>query len=285
MAFLVFRPGEAVPSWAVKVARVDGMETSFAGDERGIEQLREAAPALAHRAPQVLGRSSTNGLLLSVETAAVGDRLTEVLRRDGTKRKPLVASVAAWLVDLATVTRLDPGELEAERAWLLHGGVVPAWEEEVSIAGLLDATAGVPAVLVHSDLGTWNIVSDGVDFTCIDWESTRRAALPLWDLLYFLADACAQMARQARPADRPEYLASLFRGEAELSPLVFHWVRRAAEASGLSAEAVGAIATLGWLHRADGFTGAAGSGESTGARFALLWLGDPRLGVGWSCWR
>ena len=78
----------------------------------------------------------------------------------------------------------------------------------------------------------------------------------------------------------------MFRGEAELSPLVFHWVREAADASGLAPDAVGAIATLGWLHRADGFTGVAdGSAESVSARFALLWLADPQLGAGWSSWR
>ena len=286
MAVLVFPSTARAPAWAVKVARVPDMDDAFDRDERGLSELTQAAPDLADRAPRLVGRSSVAGLPLSVETAAVGDRATEVLRRGGSAARHLISAVSAWLVDLAVATRLEPEALAAERL-RFEADVAPAWEGQADVVALLAALGDVPGVLVHSDLGTWNIVADGREFSIVDWESTRRAGLPLWDLLYFLADACAQVARRARPGDRAEYLVTLFRGEAELSPILFDWVRRAASASSLAPDSVGVIATLSWLHRGAPFllSGEGTYPEPDMLRFARMWVADPDLGPTWSRWR
>ncbi|MGQ0830647.1 MAG: hypothetical protein ACT4OV_03120 [Microthrixaceae bacterium] len=286
MAFLVFSAAARSPAWAVKVARVPGMDDAFDRDERGLAVLTQSAPDLADRAPRLVGRSSVAGVALSVETAAVGDRATEVLRRGGTEARQLISAVCAWLVELAGATRLPPEELAAERL-RFEADVAPAWEGQADVGSLVTRLQDVPAVLVHSDLGTWNIVATGREFSIVDWESARRAGLPLWDLLYFLADACAQVARRARPGDRAEYLVSLFRGEAELSSVLFEWVRRAAAASSLAPESVGLIATLGWLHRAAPFLRSDDQAvtEPDMVRFARQWLADADLGPTWSRWR
>ena len=84
-------------------------------------------------------------------------------------------------------------------------------------------------VLQHNDLGTWNVVSDDGDFVVVDWENVRQSALPLWDLLYFLGDAFVLLDGSHDPERLPMRIARLFAGEAPSSPLLFSWVRRAAE--------------------------------------------------------
>ena len=108
---------------------------------------------------------------------------------------------------------------------------------------LVDALPPVPAVAQHNDLGTWNVVADDGDFVAVDWENTREAALPLWDLLYFLGDAFVLLDGWKAPADAPKELPArmvrLFTGGAPSSPLLFSWVRRAAEAAAVPPDAVG----------------------------------------------
>jgi hypothetical protein len=87
----------------------------------------------------------------------------------------------------------------------------------------------------------------------------------------------------------------LFAGTAPSSPLLFSWVRRAADAAAVPSDAVGAIATLCWLSHS----------LSAGAHnvdiaaltprdpprlhglegMARAWMAHPALGPGWSAWR
>ena len=283
LAFVMFRPGRSHPSWVVKVARVPGLEDSFARDERGVRALATAAPELAHRAAHILGQASAGGLPFSVETAAVGDRLTEVLKQRGAAGRPLVGAIASWLVDLGVQTRRAANPTVDDQ-WLRE--VLGGWDGGPHVAAAVKAALRqVPAVLTHGDLGTWNVVAHGREFTVIDWESAQPIGRPLTDLLHLLGDACAQMAGRASRRERAGYLVSLFRGDEALSSFAFKWVRRAVYSLDLPTASVGPLATLTWLERADLAGAATGAdGSSPAVDLARRWLEDPALGIGWRAW-
>jgi hypothetical protein len=130
----------------------------------------------------------------------------------------------------------------------------------------------------------------------VDWENVREAALPLWDLLYFLGDALVLLDERASAPERlPERIARLFAGEAPSSPLLFSWVRRAAEMAAIPDEAVGPIATLCWLshslsasvHNVDiaTFTPRDPPRMHGLEGIARAWMAHPALGRSWSVWR
>ena len=157
---------------------------------------------------------------------------------------------------------------------------------------MLDGLESLPGVLQHNDLGSWNIVvPDGRPFTALDWESARSGGLPLWDLLYFLADSLTLIDGSAGTR---EGFARLFRGESASSEWLFSWIRRAVDSLAIAPDRVGPIVTACWLHH----------GLSRGARLATLgehvttaadtdwradayastWLRDPHLGPDWRTW-
>ena len=160
---------------------------------------------------------------------------------------------------------------------------------------VVEALPILPGVAQHNDLGSWNVVVDRGDFTIADWENARAAGLPLWDLLYFLADTLVLLDGSDSAERLPSRIAGLFAGEAPSSPTLFAWVRRAVESASLPPAAVGTIATLAWLSYS-----AALNAHNTdlAARFpqgsprmhglegmARAWLEHPALGFGWSVWR
>lgn len=158
---------------------------------------------------------------------------------------------------------------------------------------IVDTLPSLPSVMQHNDLGTWNVVAEGDEFTVADWENARAAGMPLWDLLYFLADALVLVDWPYSPGQFPGRMTRLFAGEAPSSSLLFSWVRRAVDAPRVPTSAVGAITTLCWLshshalavhnmylaertlqdpplHALDGVAGA--------------WMRHPALGPSWSAW-
>ncbi len=162
---------------------------------------------------------------------------------------------------------------------------------------LVEELPPLAAVAQHNDLGTWNVIADDGGFVVVDWENFREAALPLWDLLYFLADAFVLLDESHAPAPErlPGRMARLFAGEAPSSLLLFSWVRRAAAVAAVPAEAVGAVATLCWLshslsatvHNVDiaAFTPRDPPRMHGLEGIARAWMAHPALGPGWSVWR
>jgi hypothetical protein len=145
-------------------------------------------------------------------------------------------------------------------------------------------------VLQHRDLTSFNVIVSGEGFAAIDWEGARDAWFPLVDLLYFLADALAIVDDSTRTERRLRHFSELFRGELPSSEVLFRWVRHAAEAARVPADAVGLIATVCWLDY--GFApwvappGVSPAALPTAkARLTRAWLADPALGPGWSRWR
>jgi hypothetical protein len=294
--FHLFAPRSSSPSWVVKFARVAGYSDPFDRDERGLRIADDAGAAEAGRAPRLVGRFEVEGIHASVETAAVGRRLYDILRTRASRAEKLriVDAVAEWILQLAERTRTSASELAPEHRRLrdevlprsAHLGVGPV---------LADRVSALPAVAQHNDLGSWNIVVAERGFTAVDWESARRFGMPLWDLLYFLADALVLLDGAPPPSERPARTAILFAGDAPSSDFLFAWVRRAVRALELPPEAVGPLATLCWLHHS--LSGPSRDEvltmhtPSERAAFhgleamAEAWLAHSELGVGWSRWR
>ncbi len=294
--FHVLPAGAAAPAWVVKFARVPGQAESFERDERGLELARRAGGAAARHAPRLLRRFTAEGISASIESAAAGRRLRDVLEEPGAleRKLALVDRVSEWSLSVARDTAGPPEALAPELHRLLVD-VVPRWRALGARDDLVTGLGPLPAVLQHNDLGSWNVVVGPAGHTAVDWESARGQGLPLWDLLYFLADALAVIDGAVDGPSRHLHTGRLFRGELRSSAVLFRWVRRAVATTGIPAEAVGRLTTLCWLHHALSPEARRDAARRAGVpssrqlhgteRNAELWLNDPALGPEWSSWR
>jgi hypothetical protein len=295
-AFQLFRAGSDQPEWVLKFARVTGYSERFDNDERGLRLAHGAGDVIAAHVPRLVGRFDVDEVHASIETAAAGRRLRDVLLTPGdrTAKLGLIERIADWIVALGRLTQTS-AEAMAEERERLRNDVVPKSSELGAHSELVDELPPLAAVAQHNDLGTWNVVADDGDFVVVDWENAREAALPLWDLLYFLGNAFVLLEGSDAPDQLPARMAQLFAGEAPSSPPLFSWIRRAAEAAGVPPDAVGAIATLCWLSHSL----SAGAHNVDIAVFtprdpprvhglegiARAWMAHPALGPSWSVWR
>jgi hypothetical protein len=295
-AFQLFRAGSDRPEWVLKFARVAGYSERFDNDERGLQLAHAAGGIVAAHAPQLVGRFDVDGVHASLETAAAGRRLPDVLVAPGDRNAKLrlIERIGGWIVELGRLTQTSPEAMAAERK-RLRSDVVPRWNELGVDPELVDELRPLVAVAQHNDLGAWNVVADGDDFVVVDWENHREGALPLWDLLYFLGNALVLLDGSDGDEDLPARMVRLFAGESPSSPLLFSWVRRAAEEAVVPPDAVGAIATLCWLshslsadaHNLDlaTFTPRDPPRVHGLEGMARAWMAHPALGPSWSAWR
>jgi hypothetical protein len=285
--FHVFERDAPLPARVVKFARHPEAAAAFDADEHGLTLAARAGPRTAAHAPALLARFDLDGAPASVEQAATGRPLDAWLLSRGRGRREIVDSVARWILDVARETDGGAATLDATRA---------ALRTDPHTAEAAARLPAVPGVLAHHDLGTWNVVTDGRSFVVLDWEAARRPALPLGDLLYFLADACTLPDGAAPSRERVGRMLALFRGEHRESGRVFAHVRAYVAALALPPEAVGPLATLCWSRHARSHVaraaalGAAGDDLAPASLgpLALLadpWLADPVLGTGWHRWR
>ena len=291
-AFQLFPDGSREPEWVLKFARVAGYAWRFDSDERGLRLAQTAGGAVAAHVPRLLGRFEVGGINASLETAAPGRRLRDVLQAPGGReaKLALVERIAGWIVELG---RASSGRTEALRPELerLQVDVLPGSLALGVDTALVDRLPPLSPVTTHNDLGTWNVVAGGGSFAVVDWENAREAGLPLWDLLYFLADALTLVDGAGAPQLLPERMARLFAGEGPSSKVLFTWVRRAAEAARVPPGAVGAVATLCWrshslssvAHNADIARWAPGDPPRSHGfdGLAEAWLRHPGLGPAW----
>src|SRR5438128_315111 len=186
-AFLLFDRSARFPSLALKFGRVREMTTPFDREAAGYEVVAAAGPVVAAHTPSYLGRFEVDGFHASLETAAVGERLSTFLRRPLNRATKLqtLDRVATWLVRVAQSTALPPGSLADERTWL-QSEAIPHWDNRLleQVAGELD---GAPATFQHRDLAEENVVVRRGTFTVVDWEWAQSAGLPFGDLVYFAA--------------------------------------------------------------------------------------------------
>ena len=295
-AFQLFVAGSDEPEWILKFARVAGYSERFDNDERGLQVAHAAGGGVAAHAPRLVGRFDVDGVHASLETAAAGRRLRDVLVTPGDRNAKLrlIDRIGTWILELGRLTETSTEAMGTERE-RLRSEVVPSWSELGARSELVDELPPLAAVAQHNDLGPWNVVADNGNFVVVDWENVREAALPLWDLLYFLGNAFVLLDGSDAPEQLPARMARLFAGEAPSSPLLFSWVRRGTEAAGVPPGAVGAVATLCWLSHSL----SAGAHNVDLATFtprdpprvhglegiARAWMTHPALGPGWNVWK
>ena len=295
-AFQLFRADSDQPEWVLKFARVAGYSERFDNDERGLRLAHAAGDVIAAHAPRLVGRFDVDGVHASLETAAAGRRLPDLLLTPGDQsvKLELIERIAGWILELGRLTQRSPEAMSAERE-RLRGDVVPSWSELGVRSELVDELPALKAVAQHNDLGAWNVVADDGDFVVVDWENVKEAALPLWDLFYFLGSALVLLDGRVTPQQLPARIVRLFAGEAPSSRRLFSWVRRGAEAADVPAEAVAALATLCWLshshsardHNVDlaTFTPSDPPRMHGLEGIAPAWMAHPALGPSWSVWR
>jgi hypothetical protein len=295
-AFQLFRADSDRPEWVLKFARVPGYSERFDNDERGLQLAHSGGDVVAAHTPRLVGRFDIDGVHASLETAAAGRRLPDVLVTPGDRaaKLKLIERIGRWILEFGRLTTTSSETMGQERE-RLRSDVVPRWAELGVRQELVDELPPLPAVAQHNDLGTWNVVAEGGDFVVVDWENVREAALPLWDLLYFLGNAYVLLDGPYAPEELPERMARLFAGEAPSSSLLFSSVRRAAEEAAVPPGAVGTIATLCWLshslsagaHNVDLATFTPGDPPRVHGLegMARAWMAHPALGPGWSVWR
>lgn len=292
-AFVLFPSRARRPEWVLKFSRASGYTDPFERDERGLGLAASAGGSTAAHAPRLLGRAVVLDHHISLETAAPGGRVSALLRSAVSRRRKerIVDAVADWVLRVGRETGGGVGSAAAEVERLARD-LVPSWHAYGVQPSLLDGLERLSGVLQHNDLGSWNIVADDRGrFTVLDWESARPSGLPLWDLLYFLADALTLL---DGTAGDPGGFTRLFRGEAPSSTRLFAWTRRAVESLAIPPSAVGAIATTCWLHhglsrlaRADALGRHVEQAAALGWRadsYANAWLSEPGLGPGWCAW-
>jgi hypothetical protein len=295
-AFQLFAAGSHHPEWILKFARVAGYSERFDNDERGLQLAHAAGDVIAAHVPRLVGRFDVDGLHASIETAAPGRRLRDVILTPGdrTVKLKLIDRIAAWILEFGRLTQTSADALGAERE-RLRSDVTTRWSDLGVRSELVDELPSLAAVAQHNDLGAWNVVADDGNFVVVDWENYRKDALPLWDLLYFLGNAFVLLDGSDAPEQLPGRMVRLFAGEAPSSPLLFSWVRRATEAAGVPPDAVGSIATLCWLSHSL----SAGAHNVDLATFtprdpprlhglegiARAWMTHPALGPNWNVWK
>jgi hypothetical protein len=294
--FHLFRRGNDEPEWVLKFARVPDYAEPFNRDEQGLTIAAAAGGLVAARAPRLVGRFIWEGVHASLETAAPGYRLRELLTAPLRRKTKLglIDLLATWIVGIASATADAPAALEAERRRLL-ADVIPRWTAQGATNELVRGLPDLPAVLQHNDLGSWNVLVRDGEFTVVDWESSRRHGLPLWDLFYFLADALALLDGEVAGETRHEHTTALFRGDTPSSEILFRWTRTAVRELEIPPETVGTLATLCWLHhslspveRRDSLDRLGSPAESHVHGTELngpAWLADPALGANWDRWR
>jgi hypothetical protein len=294
--FHLFRRDQDEPEWVLKFARVPDYAVPFDRDERGLSNAAAAGELVTRRVPQLVGRFMWEGIHASLETAGTGYRLRELLTAPlkRTEKLRLIDVLAEWIVAMGSATAAPAGALDSERARLLTD-VLPRFRDHGVTTQLVGGLPDLPSVLQHNDLGSWNVLVRDHDFTVVDWESSRLHGLPFWDLFYFLADALALLDGSVAGETRHEHTVALFRGDAPSSEILFRWTRTAVREFGIPPEAVGALATLCWLHhslspveRRDSLDRLASGAEPSlhGTELTgLAWLRDPALGPSWARWR
>jgi hypothetical protein len=291
LVWFCFPPGARSPRWVVKTTRVAGYDDPFDRDEAGLALLAAVPPSVRSHAPTIVARYSVEDRPASIETIAPGLPLHAVIGADERGDTALVSRIARWIIELGLATAQPPSALEPERERLALT-VVPAWAELDPPTDLVARIPAVAPVVQHNDLGCWNILTAGDDFTVVDWESARPAGLPLWDLAYFLTDAFAAIATRGAAGDRLTAMLALLRGELPHSARVFELLLDGAAALGVPRPGIAPIVTLGWLHHglsaaARGATAsrrrvtAAGAADAPLQRLAARWLADPQLGPAW----
>lgn len=134
-----------------------------------------------------------------LESFVAGDPAAALLASEPHRLEQLIASLCQWLagwnrntrvVDVALPELLGSSVLLPLEALAVR--LPPSFVEMVRADAAKLSARALPTTAAHHDLTMWNVLvrSDG-RLGVLDWEQAVERALPLTDLFYALADACA----------------------------------------------------------------------------------------------
>ncbi|QYG92257.1 phosphotransferase [Iamia sp. SCSIO 61187] len=240
----------------VKLAQDPRADDRVRNEVAALRALAVAAPGfLSSRAPAVLDQLDVGGTAAVVEQGLWGRPFLEAstLRPDC----PLAADAAAATGELADVRpAVVPGARLAEHLGQLRERFVAAFDPSPTVSELLAEQVAVvasrpvvPTVVVHGDLGTWNLLVVDGRVRILDWESAAAGGPPLWDLAYLARSYAVRSGRRrgltrARAIDR-----HLVEGSA-LTTTLAGWFARYRDHVGLDPELGEALFHTCWMHRA-----------------------------------
>ena len=286
VVFHLLEPGSATASVVVKSSRVAGYRAPFERDAAGLSLAAANGPLTRAHVPALLVSADVGGHAVSVESAAPGRSLSDVLLERGNDALPSVLAIADWARALVRERPVGPDGMLAERD-RLRRDVLPHFPQvSTELVGALPPLTGG---LAHHDLGSWNILvtEQPGDFVVVDWESARRPALPLWDAVYLLTDALVTMQGPADSVVRAARAVELLAGRGRHGELLLRQVRANCAEAGVPLASAGPLVTLMWLHHACSHSLRTAAGGAVGrtpghlGRIGPLWLVDERLGVRW----
>jgi Ser/Thr protein kinase RdoA (MazF antagonist) len=256
-AVAVLRPGAAGDAAVVvKLAQDPRFDDRVQNEARALRGLADAAPAFtAARAPAVLGELGVGGVAAVVEGALLGAPFLEASTLRPTCR--LAADAAAAVTELAAATStVVAGADLATGLADLHSRFVAdqrpsrdAARELERQVGVIAARRTVPAVVVHGDLGTWNLVVVDERVRILDWESATVDGPPLWDLAYLMRSYAVRSGRR-RGLSRMRSITRHLVDGSPLTSAMATWVRAYRDVTGIDPELAEALFHTCWMHRA-----------------------------------
>lgn len=269
-----FPPHSRTPDWVVKFNRVADRSGRGEAEQAMTAALARLGPDIAARIPHVRALVDVEGVQGSVEDAVTARPLVSYL--ETAAKGPavdLLDRVVAWSCTLSERTATQRTSVAALPSAL------------VEVAGgdeLWTRAQRAPTVVAHGDLGPSNVLTDGLDFTIIDWEDGSLAGEPVWDIVLLVSQSLLNLAGIAH--HRADWICRLWRGDLPESTLAARWFSQAATAAGVTPGTAAAITTAHWLllaHYRDAPSGATADHDYASA-VGPRWVADERLGVEWA---
>ena len=157
-----------------------------------LRRLEERGLGGAVAAPRALFRGEHARLSIVGETRLAGQPFRE--RSTARPDCPVAAAALTAIADLGAASAATDGtdrrvfaDLLARYVEIYRPGAAHERMLVAAVAALTDGDAELPAVFLHGDPTTLNLLVAG-DRTIgmVDWENAEPAGPPLWDLFYFL---------------------------------------------------------------------------------------------------
>lgn len=240
----------------VKLAQDPRFSDRVRNEALALRGLAAAGPAFVdRRAPAVLGEAEVGGAAAVVEQALWGRPFLQASSLRASC--PFAADAAAAATELADVRRMTVAGVQmAGQLDELRSRFVAAVHPPAAVADLLAEQvavvaerATVPAVVVHGDLGTWNLLVLDGRVRILDWESAAAGGPPLWDLAY-LARSYAVRCGRRRGLTRSRAIERHLIAGSPLTATLAGWFATYRHRLGLDPELGEALFHTCWMHRA-----------------------------------
>ncbi|MEO6577406.1 MAG: hypothetical protein ABIO99_00695 [Candidatus Limnocylindria bacterium] len=249
--FYLFAPGAIRPELIVKATRDKSQNARLENEEHALRHVDELGLVDAGTAPQVVFSGVHGGLKMVAETAIDGRLLS---KQPSSVR---IVSAYAWLTNLGTRSaQRTEASREALNATLeaVRSGVARTFHLSPHAQSRLDRAADtlmknidhIPAVFMHGDAGTWNVVSENERIAFLDWEAADPAGLPLWDVFYLARSSVLDRAWFRRLARRPPSLHRALVADRDLADAIASYCANLE----LASEFVAPLYIMCWAHRA-----------------------------------